>query len=132
MVIGIAQASSIDNVQRHAVDVDMFAQDIPRGAGNISNDGRFPPGQLVQQARLAGIWPTGDDHGHTVTQQGALPGFTLYFGQLAPHRIEHRQHVAVGEEVDFLFREVDRRLDVDTQRNQRLGQEVHALGELPL
>ncbi|MNP58921.1 hypothetical protein D3C76_1538800 [compost metagenome] len=67
-------------MQRHAVDVDMFAQDIPGGAGDIGNDGRFPPGQLVQQARLAGVRPAGDDHGHAVTQQGALPGLALHGG----------------------------------------------------
>ncbi|MNH20323.1 hypothetical protein D3C79_800850 [compost metagenome] len=67
-------------MQRHAVDVDMFAQDIPRGAGDVSDDGSFPPGQLVQQARLTSIRPAGNDYRHAVTQQGALPGLALHSG----------------------------------------------------
>ncbi|MCY1174370.1 hypothetical protein D9M73_145700 [compost metagenome] len=40
--------------------------------------------------------------------------------------------MAIGEEVDLFLRKVDRRLDVNTQGNQRLGEAVHTLGEFPL
>ena len=40
--------------------------------------------------------------------------------------------MAIGQEIDFLFREVDRGLDIDTQGNQCLCQAVHTLGEFAL
>ncbi|MNH25573.1 hypothetical protein D3C79_855750 [compost metagenome] len=67
-------------MQGHAVDVDMFAQDVPGSTGNVGDNGRLTSGQNVEQARLAGIRPTGDHYGHAITQQGPLPGLTLHCG----------------------------------------------------
>ncbi|MNE86354.1 hypothetical protein D3C80_1834460 [compost metagenome] len=58
----------------------MFAQDVPGGAGDIGDNGGFPTSQLIEQARLAGVRPPGDDHRHAVTQQGTLPGLALHGG----------------------------------------------------
>lgn len=55
MIIGIAQAGGVDHMQWHAIDVDMFTQDIPGGTGDIGDDRRLAPGQLVEQAGFAGI-----------------------------------------------------------------------------
>ncbi|MNR24810.1 hypothetical protein D3C85_1419140 [compost metagenome] len=67
MVGGVAQTGGIDHMQRHAVDVDMFTQDIPGSASDIGDDCCFAPCQYIQQARLAGIRTTGNDHGHAIT-----------------------------------------------------------------
>ena len=44
LVAGVAQAGGVDDVQRHAVDMDMFAQDVAGGAGDIGDDRRLTPG----------------------------------------------------------------------------------------
>ncbi|MNN40889.1 hypothetical protein D3C81_1549790 [compost metagenome] len=75
MVIGIAQPGGIHHMQGHAIDVDMFAQDVPRGAGDLGDDGRFATGQCIEQAGFSSIRTTGDDHRHAIAQQGTLPGF---------------------------------------------------------
>ncbi|MNP67640.1 hypothetical protein D3C76_1634950 [compost metagenome] len=75
MVIGISQTSGIHHVKRHAIDVDMFAQNVTCGAGNLGHDRCFTTRQCVEQTGFTGIWPTGDHHRHAVTQQGTLPGF---------------------------------------------------------
>ena len=80
LIVGITQTRCIDHVQGHAVDMDMFAQHIAGGAGDIGDDGRFAPGQGIEQAGLAGIGPASDDHGHAVAQQGALARFAQYCG----------------------------------------------------
>ncbi|MNN18923.1 hypothetical protein D3C81_1321430 [compost metagenome] len=85
MVVGGAQTGSIDDVQRHAIDVDMFTQDIPRSACNVGDDCRLTTGQLVQQARFTCIRSAGDHHRHAITKQRTLPGLTLHGGQLGTH-----------------------------------------------
>ena len=80
LVIGVAQASGVDHVQRHAVDVDMFAQDIPGSASNLGDDSRLAPCQSIEQAGFSGVWPAGNHHRHAVAQQRALPGFPQHCG----------------------------------------------------
>ena len=80
MVIGGPQPGGVHHMQRHAINVDMFAQNIPCGAGNVGDDRRFAPGQLVQQAGFTGIGPAGDNHRHAVAQQCTLPGLALHGG----------------------------------------------------
>ncbi len=81
LVLGIAQAGGVDDVQRHAIQMDVFAQHVAGGAGDLGDDGRLAAGQGVEQARFAGVGTTGDHHLHPFTQQGALLG-------LAAHRIQ--------------------------------------------
>ena len=50
LVVRIAQAGGINDVQRHTVNVDMLAQNVAGGSGNIGDDSRFPARQRVQQA----------------------------------------------------------------------------------
>src|SRR5207248_4092856 len=52
--------------------------------------------------------------------------------EMLAHRLEARAELVVGEEVDFLLRKVDRRLDVAAQLDHRLGEPAHHGGELPL
>ena len=119
-------------MQRHAVDVDMFAQQVAGGAGDVGDDRRLAAGQGVEQTGLAGIGAAGDHHRHAVAQQRALPGRALYFGQVGADGFQLVQHVAIGEEVDLLLGKVDGRLHIDAQLDQLLAQLVHAPRELTL
>ncbi|MNM99146.1 hypothetical protein D3C81_1116970 [compost metagenome] len=132
MVVGAAQAGGIHYVQGHAVDVDMFAQDVPRGTGDIGDDGGLAPGQGVQQAGFAGIRPAGDDHRHAVAQQCALACFTQDSRQFVAYGIELVEHMAIGEEVDLFLGEIDGRFDVHAQLDELVGQAVHPPGEFAL
>ncbi|MCY1465567.1 hypothetical protein D9M71_837320 [compost metagenome] len=68
MVIGVTQPRGVHHVQRHAVDVDMFAQDIAGGTGDVGNDRSLAPGKPVEQTGFAGIGTTSDHYRHAVTQ----------------------------------------------------------------
>ena len=48
LIIGVAQAGGIHDMQRHTVDVDMFAQYIPGGTGDIGDDGGLATGQGIE------------------------------------------------------------------------------------
>src|SRR2546430_6007979 len=52
--------------------MDALAHHIGRGAGNRGHDRRVVAGEPVEQARLAGVRPAGDDHRHALAQQPAL------------------------------------------------------------
>ncbi len=43
-VTGFTQAGGVDDVQRHAVDVNMLAQYVAGGAGNVGDDRRIAAG----------------------------------------------------------------------------------------
>ena len=119
-------------MQRHAIDMDMLAQHVPSGAGNIGDDGRLLLGQGIEQARLARIGPTGDHHVHALTHQRALTGGGTNHGQLCLYLGEHRRHPAVTQEVDLLFGEIDGRLHIDAQLDQTLHQVLDSSREVPL
>ena len=46
-VIGVAQACGINDMQRHAVDMDMLAQHVAGGAGDVGDDRCFAARQGV-------------------------------------------------------------------------------------
>ena len=50
LIVRIAQAGGINDVQRHTIDMDMLAQHVAGGTGNIGDDSRLPARQRVQQA----------------------------------------------------------------------------------
>ena len=83
-------------MQRHAVDVDMFAQDIPGSTGDVSDNGAVLAGQGIEQTGLAGVGSTGDDHIHAIAQQGALTRFPLYLLQVALYLLQLGQHMPIG------------------------------------
>jgi hypothetical protein len=58
--------------KRHAVDLDVFAQDVAGGAGDRRDDGGVMAGERIQQTGLAGIGLAGDDDGHAFAQHAAL------------------------------------------------------------
>ncbi|MNQ80513.1 hypothetical protein D3C85_954980 [compost metagenome] len=96
LVLGVAQAGGVDDVQRHAIQVDVLAQHVAGGAGDLGDDGGLTPGQGVEQARLAGVGTAGDHHLHAFPQQGALLGLAAYVVQLGHDAVQIPRHLAVG------------------------------------
>ena len=128
-----AQTRGIEHVQRHAVDVDALAQHVARGARQSGHDRRLVAGQAIEQARLAGIGAPGDDDGHAFTQQPALARTLLAAtSKLIAHCLQPLGECAIGEEIDFLLRKIDRGLDIGAQLDQRLGQRPAPAGKLAL
>ena len=60
-----AQTGGINNMQWHAINVDVFFQYIPSGTGDIGYDGAFTAGQRIKQARFTGIGFAGNNYLHT-------------------------------------------------------------------
>ena len=128
----VAQSRGIHHVQRHAIDRDALAHDVARGARDRRDDRRVVTGEAVQQARLARVGSSGDDHGHALAQQAPLARAVEHALEVIAHRLEALGELAVGEEVDFLFGKIDGRLHVGAQLDDRLGEAAHHGGELPL
>ena len=128
----VAQPGGIDDMQWHAVEMDVLTQHVAGGAFDIGDDGGVLLGQRIEQARLAGIRAAGDHHRHPLAHQSALVGSGSHAHQLGLDLIEARRDMAVGQEVDFLFGEVDGGLDVDAQLDQALHQRADARRELAL
>ena len=131
-IIGVAQARGIDDMQRHAVDMDMLAQHVAGGAGDVGDDCCFAARQGVQQARFTGIWPPGDHHLHPFAQQTALTSFGADGVEIGHHLVQLGFNFAIGEEIYFLIREVNRRFHVDAQVSERFHKMIHPRGERPL
>ena len=65
-------------------------------------------------------------------QQAPLAGAIEHALEVIAHRLEALRELAVGEEIDLLFRKIDGRLDVGAQVDHRLGEPAHHGGELAL
>ena len=107
-------------MKRHAVDVDALAQHIARGAGNRRDDRGVVAREPIQQARLAGVRPAGDDDGHAFAQQPALARALLDAIEVIAHGLEPLFELPVREKIDLLLRKIDRRLDVRAQLDDAL------------
>ncbi len=114
-IVSVAQACGVDDMQRHAVDVDMLAQDVTGGAGNVGHNRGFTARQGVQQARFPGVWTTGNHDLHPFTQQAALTRFGAHRIEVGNHIVELRFDFSIGKEVDLFVREVDSRFHIDAQ-----------------
>ena len=132
LVAGIAQTGGIDDVQRHAVDVDVLAQHVASGTGNVGHDRCFTARQGVQQARFTGVRASGNHHLHPFTQQAALARFCTNGVEIGHHLVELGFDFAVREEVDLLVREVDSRFHVDPKVSKCFHEVIHTRGECAL
>ena len=68
LVARFAQAGGVHDMQRHAIDMNSFTQHIAGGAGDGADDRRRRLGEGVEQARLAGVGPTGEHDRHAVME----------------------------------------------------------------
>ena len=69
-----AQAGRVDQRQHDAVDVDRFAHEIARRAGNLGDDRALARGERIQKARFAGVRAADDDDVQSVGETNAAFG----------------------------------------------------------
>ncbi len=119
-------------MQRHTVDMNMFPQYVASGAGNVGHNCGFATRQSIQQARFPGIWTPGNDHFHPFAQQAALTRFGAYRVEIVHHSVKLGFDFAIGEEVDLLIREINRRFYVDPQVSKCFHKMIHAGGKSTL
>ncbi|CAM5296675.1 hypothetical protein RLIN73S_06090 [Rhodanobacter lindaniclasticus] len=123
-VVGVAQAGGVGQFQRDAVQAQGFAQHVAGGAGDRRDDGAVAAGQRVEQAGLAGVGAAHDGHLEAIVEAQAALRLAQQLGQFRAQAVELLRDGGIGEEVDFLLRKIDRRLDVHAQRDQRLQQRL--------
>ena len=70
----VPEASGIDDVQGHAVDLNMLPEHIPGRAGDGGDDGGILTAERVEQAGFSGVGATGDDEFHAVSHYAPLAG----------------------------------------------------------
>ncbi len=119
-------------MQRHAIDVDMFAQDVAGGAFDLSDDSGFPLGQGIEQAGFAGIGTSGNHHGHPFAQQRTLVGIADDASQVGVDNFKIPRHFAVTQEIDLFFRKIDSRFHIHAQSDQFIHKSMHVLGKRAL
>src|SRR5688572_25838067 len=96
----------------HPVDVDALPEDIASGAGNRRDDRGVVAREPVQQTRLPRIGAAGDDYRHAFAQQASLSRALLDGIEMRAHAVEPLVQLTIREEIDLLFGEIDRGLDV--------------------
>src|SRR5690606_3732340 len=106
-IVAIAQPSSVSDMQWHAIQVDLLAEDVAGGTGNIRHNGRILACQCIQQAGFASIGFACNNNRHTVTDQSTLGGLSQYRLQLLQKIFEFFSDTPFTEEIDFLIGEVD-------------------------
>ena len=84
-ICGFAQPRSVDDVQRHSVNLDCLADHIAGSAGNIADQRHLLAGQTVQQAGLADVRLPGNGHMRALAQQAALLCSVQRMLQMRPH-----------------------------------------------
>ena len=67
-----AQAGGVDDVDRHALDLDRLADLVARRAGRRRDDRQLGAGERVEERALADVRLAGEDDLDAVAQQGAL------------------------------------------------------------
>ena len=114
-----AQAGGVDHVQRDAFDLDRLADLVARGAGDRRDDGQLGAGQRVQQRALADVGLAGQHDVQALAQQRALARALANTASSASTMPASWPRASARlEEVDLLFREVERGLDQHAQVDQ--------------
>ncbi len=86
----------------------------------------------VEQAGFAGVGFAGNHHRHPLADQGTLAGLLENGVQLLDDGLEVGRDLAVGEKVDFLFREIDGRFHIDAQLDNAVHQRCDPFTERSL
>ena len=72
LVLAVAQAGGVDDVQGHTFDLDGLLHLVAGGACNGGDDGQLGPRQRVEQRAFTGIGLACDHHLDALAQQRAL------------------------------------------------------------
>ena len=130
LIVTVAQAGGVDDVQRHAVDLDGLLHFVARGTSDGGNDGELGTRQGVEQRRLAGVRLASDDDFDAFAQECAL---TCTLHDARQGRLQAGQltcGVGFLQEIDLFFREIQRRLDQHAQVDEGVAQRVYFLRKL--
>jgi hypothetical protein len=107
-------------------------QQVAGGAGDVGDDGAVATGQGVEQRALAGIGRPHDHRVQALAQPAAAFCRTQQFVQRRGGRSQSRTQLGAAERVDGFIGEIDRRLDVDADRQQLIRQRFNAARELTI
>jgi len=127
----VAQAGGVGDMQRHAFDLQRFADAVARGAGQRRHDRQFGPGQCVEQAALADVGLARQHHAQAFAQQRALARAGQRGVQRRQQATELGARTRALQEVDLLFRKVQRCFDQQAQLHRAFGQLRHFVAESP-
>src|SRR5690554_4508829 len=103
----VAQAGRVDDVQRHAVNVDMLAKHVAGSACHVGNDRGLVAGESIQEARFARVRTPCDHQVHAVAKYLSAPSARQYGGELGVELLEAVSNIAFAEEIDLFVGKVD-------------------------
>ncbi len=106
----IAQAGGVDQRERHAFDLDRFAQRVARRAGDRRDDRALFAGEPVEQARLPDVRPAREHDVDAASQQASLPAPPENVLQRRADRMQPRVRVGAVHFVDLLLGKIEHRL----------------------
>ncbi len=127
---GLAQPGGVDDVQRHAFDLDRLRDPVAGGARHFGNDRHLGAGQRVQQRALADVRLAQQHHAQALAQQRSALRIGQQCMQIVSDLRQPAARIGGLQEVDLLFGEVERGLDQRAQLDQPLHQPVHRDREL--
>ena len=116
-------------MERHAVEIDPFAQHVTGRARDVRDDRRVPSGQGVEKRGLACVRRPGEHDRHAIGEQGAPTGFFAQGREIRTQCFDPPLDVSVSEEVHLLVGEVDGGFDVDAQGRGGIHERADALAE---
>ena len=123
-ISAIAQTRGINNVQRQAINLYVFAQHITCGTGDFSDDRSVVSRQRIEQTGFACIRSSCNHHGHSIFEQTTLLRRLFYRLQLLLHLVEFLRDGPVCQKIDFFFGKIQCGFDMNTQLCQVRYQRV--------
>jgi hypothetical protein len=115
LVTRLPQPRGIDEMHGHAAQAHARAHIVARCAGDGSHDGELLSRKLVQQARLADIWPPYQHGGEAVSKEHSLRRLAKEISQRLDEAGQGALLVLSIGRVDLFFRKIDARLHMRAQ-----------------
>ena len=104
----VAQSCRVDDVQRHAFDLNGLLHHITRGARNGRDDGQLGTGQRIEQGAFACVGLARNDHANALTQQRALTGLLRHTQEVGLQAVQLTLGIGLFQKVDVFFGKVQR------------------------
>ena len=128
-IIRFPQAGSVDEIDGHTLDADLFDDTITGGAGNGRDDGHVGTSQCIEQAGFAHVRRTGQHDIEALTQPGTAPGRAEKLLQGLVDAVQPPSRIGLLQKIDFFFGEIQRGFDQHAQREQLFGQVIDLAGK---
>ena len=107
-------------------------QHITGGPGNVGDDGAVDTGQGIEQTGFARVGPARNHHLQTLAQQLPLPGRRLHCCDRRLDSLQQAEDFAIGQKINFLFRKINRCLDMQAHVDQLRQHRLHPVRKLSL